>query len=79
MFYNEYITENLEIPKEPTKNVTTLGEYPTDKRQSIIFTYDDDLCCIEQILYDAIPSCKHQIQAQWSGIKCVRCGGWYCA
>lgn len=23
----------------------------------------------EQILYNAKPSCKHKIQAQWSGIK----------
>ena len=29
-------------------------------------------------LYDADPNCKHYIEPQWSGIKCIRCNGWYC-
>jgi len=32
----------------------------------------------EQKLYDADPNCKHNIVAQWSGIRCSNCGGWFC-
>jgi len=32
-----------------------------------------------QELYDADPNCEHKIEAQFSGgIKCVKCGGWFC-
>lgn len=29
-------------------------------------------------LYDADPNCQHEIVAQWSGIKCIKCNGWFC-
>jgi hypothetical protein len=32
----------------------------------------------EFILYDADPKCKHKIVEKWSGIKCTKCGGWFC-
>lgn len=31
-----------------------------------------------EVLYGADPNCVHEIEAQCSGIKCVKCGGWYC-
>lgn len=31
------------------------------------------------VLYAADPECKHRVEAQWSGVKCVKCNGWYCA
>ena len=56
---------------------TTIGVYDTDKPQTIEIMYDGTK--IEDVLYDAIPSCKHKIEAQLSGgIKCVNCGGWFC-
>jgi hypothetical protein len=32
-------------------------------------------------LYNALPNCKHEIVDGygWSGIRCKKCGGWYCA
>lgn len=33
---------------------------------------------VKQELWDADPKCEHDVQAQWSGIKCVKCGGWFC-
>lgn len=33
----------------------------------------------EGVLYGADANCYHQVEAQWSGVKCVKCGGWYCA
>lgn len=30
-------------------------------------------------LYNADPNCTHRVEAQWSGVKCVKCNGWYCA
>lgn len=29
-------------------------------------------------LFDADPNCQHEIDAKWSGIKCKKCGGWFC-
>lgn len=29
-------------------------------------------------LYDADPNCKHEVVAQWSGVKCKHCPGWFC-
>lgn len=30
-------------------------------------------------LYNANPHCKHWLDPNcWSGIRCVRCSGWYC-
>lgn len=74
---NDYIDGELLIPDEPTRNATTIGEYENDENQTITFQYDDGL--FEQTLYNAKPSCKHKIQAQASGIKCIKCHGWYCA
>lgn len=30
------------------------------------------------VLYNADPKCDHQIKSKWSGIECVKCGGWFC-
>ena len=30
-------------------------------------------------LYGADPDCVHYVYAAMSGVKCVRCAGWYCA
>lgn len=30
-------------------------------------------------LYDADPACKHHVVTLWSGVKCTKCHGWYCA
>ncbi len=30
-------------------------------------------------LYNADPNCDHDIEEQWSGVKCRKCPGWYCA
>ena len=29
-------------------------------------------------LYNADPNCKHNVDAQWSGVKCTKCSGWFC-
>lgn len=29
-------------------------------------------------LWMADPGCEHDVQGQWSGVKCVKCGGWFC-
>lgn len=56
---------------------TTIGDYDTDKPQTIKIKYNNTE--IEDVLWDARPSCKHQIQAQPSGgVKCINCGGWFC-
>ena len=43
---------------------------------------DDDLSLDyseeEGILYRADPNCKHELKLKWSGIKCRKCGGWFC-
>lgn len=33
----------------------------------------------KQILYHADPNCHHDIRPQLAGgVKCVKCGGWFC-
>lgn len=29
-------------------------------------------------LYNADEDCEHEIETQWSGVKCKKCGGWFC-
>ena len=29
-------------------------------------------------LLDADPNCQHEIENKWSGVKCKKCGGWFC-
>ena len=33
---------------------------------------------LKDVLWDADPNCDHNIVALWSGIKCSKCGGWFC-
>lgn len=30
------------------------------------------------ILYNADPDCDHRIIQLWSGVRCSKCGGWFC-
>jgi hypothetical protein len=62
---------------KPFNMATTIGTYDTDELQTIEIKYD---CMgIEAVLWKARPSCRHKVQAQPSGgIKCVKCGGWFC-
>lgn len=62
---------------KPFKTATTIGEYDTDKSQTVKVKYDNS--GLEYVLWSARPSCKHKIQAQLSGgVKCINCGGWFC-
>ena len=72
-----YITENIPIEADPIEGAHTIGDYENDELQTVTVEYDNGVGT--QILYHARPSCKHKIQAQWSGIKCILCNGWYCS
>lgn len=72
-----YIDEELEIKEDPVQDAISVGTYETDSLQNVMIEYSGSK--FQQILYNASPSCNHKIQAQWSGIKCLVCGGWYCA
>ena len=63
------------IPEEPIEKAHTVGKYNTDKSQSIIIQYENSSTTDE--LWQATPSCKHEIQAQRAGgVRCRKCGGW---
>jgi len=51
----------------------------TEKRRTVVVTnqYGREIAT----LYNALLSCDHKIVDgdNWSGIKCEKCGGWYCA
>lgn len=32
----------------------------------------------EELLYNADPDCDHEVVARDSGVKCVKCPGWFC-
>ena len=59
--------------------------WSNQKPQKKVFTvptYDGKPYDIEEdryTLYNADKNCIHQIETQWSGYKCVKCNGWYCA
>lgn len=40
---------------------------------------DDELDQREYFLYSADPDCEHEIELLWSGYRCTKCPGWYCA
>lgn len=29
-------------------------------------------------LFDADPTCNHDIRPLWSGVRCSKCKGWFC-
>lgn len=74
---NKYIEEEIPIELDPIEDIYTVGEYDNGELQTIEVKYINGFS--KQILYNARPSCRHKIQAQWSGIKCIVCNGWYCA
>lgn len=44
---------------------------------------DDDFEMPEQLcrnadLYNADPDCDGVVTAQWSGVRCSKCRGWFC-
>lgn len=54
-------------------------EYTADRFKHLLEKkrMQDSLNAIE--LYDADPNCNHDVQSLWSGVKCRKCRGWYCA
>jgi hypothetical protein len=77
-----YIDEPIPIEQdtsfEKVIQVRTLGD-GSSKRCTIVFKYPNS--GYEQVLYHADPDCEHEIVGgdNMSGIKCRKCGGWYCA
>lgn len=77
-----YIDEEVPIEEDPCCPAVTIEcENTSDELQTVTVKYEKDTKHQgqTQLLYHAKPSCKHMVQAQWSGIKCIKCGGWYCA
>lgn len=40
--------------------------------EPVIADYD------ESKLFHADPKCGHEVVAQWSGVACRKCSGWFC-
>lgn len=67
----------IDPSKEPVNRATTVGKYQDDKPQSIKIKYEES--SHEYELWDAVPSCTHEIRsACGGGIRCTKCGGWCC-
>lgn len=49
-----------------------LKQYREVSKNKAIIDWDEPL-------YNADPNCKHEVEMQWSGVKCRKCAGWYCA
>jgi hypothetical protein len=41
-------------------------------KQSVVVLEDGE------ILYDADDECEHEYDDRYSGVKCIKCGGWFC-
>lgn len=75
-----YINEEILIENDIIREAETIGTYEnTHVKQAILIKYSKHPTTSYQRLYNASPNCDHLIQAQFSGIKCIKCGGWYCA
>lgn len=65
----------MRVMDEPVEKAVTVGEYANDERQTIRIKYEGTDCLYE--LWQAVPSCKHEIQSRRSGgVRCLKCGGW---
>lgn len=63
------------MPENPIKKAHTVSVHDIDRPQTIEIKYENSSVTDE--LWQAIPSCEHEIQTQRSGgIKCIKCGGW---
>lgn len=44
-----------------------------------IETHDGRMVAVARTLWNADPDCKHELDPNcWSGIRCLKCRGWYC-
>ena len=60
-----------------SKNV--LQKYDIKKDEVIFLSKHTKVEPYDGELYDADPNCEHEVIEQWSGVKCSKCPGWYCA
>ena len=69
----DYIEKDDEIYKQEKEFIKELEK--KEKHQTVYIEYGG-----KTPLYNALPSCNHEIVGgdNWSGIKCRKCGGWYC-
>lgn len=51
------------------------GRLKKDPPEPDIIDHD----CEAYPLMNADPECKHEMIRQWSGVKCRKCQGWFCA
>lgn len=75
-----WMLENCDIYEEKIVIAETIEKNNpnSNEKQTIKVRYANNIT--EQILYHADPLCKHIIEPNAAGgIKCRRCGGWYCA
>lgn len=57
---------------------TVLKKYHLKKDEVVFLSNHVIVKPYEGELYDANPNCEHEVVAQWSGVKCSKCSGWYC-
>lgn len=74
------VTENetakLHFDDDVIRDAETVEVY-NELRNDILVRYVDYPSAPLQNLANAKPSCKHKIQAQFAGIRCLKCGGWW--
>jgi hypothetical protein len=58
---------------------TVLKKYGIKKDEVIFLSNHTIVEPYKGELYDADPNCEHEVVAQWSGVKCSKCSGWYCS
>ena len=65
----EKMEEILLVPAMDTELNVTTKSYEEEMLNSYMGPH----------LINAEENCDHHIEAQWSGVKCSLCDGWYCA
>mgnify|MGYP000847438382 CR=1 FL=1 len=74
--------KELETLQESCAKLSYVATSTAAAIQSVGEAMNDVKCVVEKetpFLYDADPNCDHVIRSEWSGIKCTKCKGWYCA
>lgn len=68
-----------ELTQAEAESYADMGRWFEEQEKNGWKCLDEDSKQPETTLYNANPNCKHNIvDAPGGGIKCTKCGGWFC-
>jgi len=72
-FAEMYLNDPDGVPSDPRESAMSADEVRQEKNGR-------SDARLNELLFGADPDCKHVLDPKcWSGIRCTKCRGWYCA